>query len=532
MTGREPHREAALRPGDYVLGGILDRHAAERPDKVAFLFANGESWTYAELQQRVRATALGLQQLGVGSSDRVLSWQENGPEAVKLWFALNYIGAVYVPINTAYRGRLLEHVVANSGASLMVANAKFADRLADIGTANLKDVVVTEGSMPPTEGLRRIPGTELFLDAGTPDAGSITAPMPWDTQSVIYTSGTTGPSKGVLSSYMHLYSSAMGFSFLTEDDRALVTTPLFHASGTGGVYRAFVRGGSVALANSFKTDEFWDTVRRTQSTFAGMIGAMAAFLLKRPPEDGDRSHGLRHVTIVPVTEDTLPFAGRFGVDVYSTFNMTEISCPIFTAANPQAAGSSGRVRAGYEARIVDANDIEVPAGGAGELVLRTAQPWTFSHGYLNDAEATAKAWRNGWFHTGDLFRQNEDGEYFFIDRLKDSIRRRGENISSVELEAELLGFAGVREAAAVGVPSEFGEEDVLAVLAPQAGVTLEPQALVDFLLPRVPRYMIPRFIRIVPELPKTPTHKVEKHALRHEGVTADTWERPLPRRGA
>jgi crotonobetaine/carnitine-CoA ligase len=188
-------------------------------------------------------------------------------------------------------------------------------------------------------------------------------------------------------------------------------------------------------------------------------------------------------------------------------------------------GTCGKPRAGVELKLVDANDNEVAPGSIGELILRTDEPWTLSHGYLNNPQATASTWRNGWFHTGDLFYHDSDNNYFFVDRVKDMIRRRGENISSFEVEAELLACPGIKAAAAVAVPGDGGEDEVLAVLSPVAGASLDPVTIITFLQPRLANFMIPRYIRIVDELPLTPTQKVEKHVLRAAGITADTWDR-------
>ena len=176
-------------------------------------------------------------------------------------------------------------------------------------------------------------------------------------------------------------------------------------------------------------------------------------------------------------------------------------------------------------RIVDENDCEVPPGTIGELIIRTDMPWALNHGYHRNPEATAKAWRNGWFHTGDAFRRDENGNFFFVDRMKDAIRRRGENISSFEVEAEVGSHPSVQECAAVAVPSELGEDEVLVAIAPQPGHEIDHEALIEYLIPRMAHFMVPRYIRIVPELPKTPTQKVQKHLIRSQGVTADTWDR-------
>jgi crotonobetaine/carnitine-CoA ligase len=234
---------------------------------------------------------------------------------------------------------------------------------------------------------------------------------------------------------------------------------------------------------------------------------------------------LRQAIMVPLAEDAADFTARFGVDIYTVFNMTEISCPILSEKNPDVPKTCGRVRGGFEARVVDEYDMEVPHGTVGERIVRADEPWTMNHGYNGNPEATARAWRNGWFHTGDAFRRDDAGNFFFVDRIKDAIRRRGENISSFEVEAEIVSHPMVRETAVVGVPSEFGEDEVMAIVAAVPGADLDPLEIISFLSPRLPHFMVPRYIRFMTELPKTPTQKIEKHVLRSEGITKDTWDR-------
>ena len=211
--------------------------------------------------------------------------------------------------------------------------------------------------------------------------------------------------------------------------------------------------------------------------------------------------------------------------MYTIFNMTEISSPIVSEPNPRVRGTCGKVRAGVQVRLVDGNDCEVAQGSVGEMIVRTDRPWAMNSGYYKEPEATARAWRNGWFHTGDAFRQDAEGFFFFVDRIKDAIRRRGENISSFEVEAEILAHPDVREAAAIAVPSPLEEDEVLAVIAPQPGRSIDPVQLIHFLRDRLAYFMIPRYIRVLDELPKTPSSKVLKTELRAQGITADTWDR-------
>ncbi len=244
---------------------------------------------------------------------------------------------------------------------------------------------------------------------------SLGAPIePWHTQSIIYTSGTTGRSKGVLSSYMHSYSamSPDTWTCTRPGDRHLLHMPIFHIGGAFVATTCLCSGSSVAVVRSFKTDTFWQSVRDMKVTVVFLLGAMATFLLKAPPRDNDRDHPLRMVFIVPLGQSGPEFQARFGVDVFTLFNMTEISTPLLSSVNPSKASTCGRPRPGVEVRLVDENDCEVPDGMAGQLIIRTQEPWAMNHGYNNNPQATVDAWRNGWFHTGDVFIRDRDGDSF------------------------------------------------------------------------------------------------------------------------
>jgi crotonobetaine/carnitine-CoA ligase len=511
-------------PNACVTRDLLERNAAQWPELVVLKFATGEQYTCAELLAAVRQQAAGLQALGVQQDEYVLSWLPNGPLAVLTWLALNYLGAVYVPINTAYKGRLLKHVIQNSGARLMIADGRLLQALTDIDTAGLTQVVVAGPERPLLPRLELLPASVL-----TGHAGQLQDPQrslqDWDTQCVIFTSGTTGPSKGVLCSYRHTYTAALEFRHVGPGDCNLVALPMFHIGGLLGINFALIHGGTAAIVERFRTDHFWDTVSTLGVTTVGLLGTMVQFLMQQPPRPGEREHTLRSAVIAPFGADAVAFGKRFGIPVYTEFNMTELSVPLYCGPDPTVPGTCGKPRAGVQLKLVDAHDQEVAQGSIGELILRTDEPWTLSHGYLNDPVATAHTWRNGWFHTGDLFYHDSEHNYFFVDRVKDMMRRRGENISSFEVEAELLACPGVKAAAAVAVPGDGGEDEVLAVLAPAGDATLDPAQVIAFLQPRMANFMIPRYIRIVTELPLTPSQKIEKHVLRAEGLTADTWDR-------
>lgn len=511
---------------ECVLRYLLDRWANERPDQPHVVFADGAEWTFAELRDKVRTKAAGLRAMGIEQGEHVAVWLPNGPDALIAFYAINYIGAVFVPFNTAYRGQLLQHVIANSGARVLLVHPDLVPRLHEIDLGRVERLVVTTGIEVP-EAPRPIQRFDELAGAADETLELARPIEPWDIQSIIYTSGTTGPSKGVLSSYLHMFSNAgpESWPMVDENDRYMCVAPIFHIGGMGPPFVMLARGASVAMIDNFSTEDFWAVAKATQSTVVFLLGVMATFLLKAEPRPDDRDHTVKKAFMVPLTGDAPAFTERFGVDIYTIFNMTEISSPIVSEANPTKIGTCGRVRDGVDVRLVDRNDCEVPIGEIGEMLVRTDRPWAMNSGYNANPEATAEAWRNGWFHTGDAFRRDEDGYFYFVDRVKDAIRRRGENISSFEVEADVCSHPAVREAAAVAVPSEFSEDEVMVIVAPVPGQKLEARQLAEFLIETMPYFMVPRYIRILDELPKTPSAKVMKADLRKEGVTPDTWDR-------
>lgn len=509
-----------------VLGPLLDHWAATTPERIFAMFEDGEQWTWAQTRTKVLATAQALRQLGIKQGDSVGVWLPNGKTMVLVWFATNYLGARYCPINTSFRGNLLAHVISNAGAQVLVCHAGLMDRLHDVDLAQIQTIIVSGDYSGPAPGGRTLLPSSA-LDGDAQSLGPVPEVQPWDIYGIIYTSGTTGPSKGVLASYLQLYASGvLSYGYMGPDDRILVNLPMFHVGGTNSIFTALVRGASFYLVDSFDSRNFWVQIKKYRcTTTSGLIGSMTEFLAKAPPAEGERDNPLSIVTLGPVTPQTVELAERYGFSYLTGFNMTEVSVPLVAELNTRAFGSCGKPRAGIQCRLVDENDIEVPVGQLGELILRSDLPWAMTTGYNGMAEATAKAWRNGWFHTGDVFRKDAQDNYFFVDRAKDAIRRRGENISSLEVEREVLAHPSVQEAGAIPAPNPGGEDDVMVVVALKPGVVIDPAELLQFLIPRMAHFMVPRYVRIVAALPKTPTNKIQKAELRKEGITADTWDR-------
>lgn len=508
---------------DCVFASLLLRWTRERPTAPFANFADGSTWTYAETYRTACVVANSLRALGVRQGDNVLCWLPNGPDMLRLWMGINLLGAVFVPFNVSYRGATLNNVLKLSQARLLIAHAQLVPRLRDVATEALTDVVVVNGEAAPIPAIRMYDATAL--DAASADPVTPERPIrSSDSQTIIFTSGTTGPSKAVLSSYAHLYAQgAEAFDFVTGDDCFMVNLPMFHCGGTIPVGVAMARGGAVTVLDRFKVQDFWSIVRRTNTTVAYVIVGLPQLLLKQPPSEDDRKHTLH--TALMSGEQGAQFRERFGCSFFTLFNMSEVCTPILSERNTVKAKSCGRLRDGIEARLVDEHDNEVPLGVPGELILRTRRPWMLSHGYASNPEATARAWRNGWFHTGDLLRVDKEGDYYFVDRLKDAIRRKGENISSVEVEAAACAFEPVDEAAAVPARSDDGEEEVLLFVTAREDMSISPLALTEHLIRRLPYFMVPRYIRITDVLPKTPTGKVQKAELRSASLVQGSWDR-------
>ena len=502
------------------------------PDKPYLLFED-EQWSYGEAARQAWRTGHALQKIGVGIGDYVSVWIPTGPDVVRAWFGANAVGGVYAPLNLAAKGSYLEHTLKVADAKVLVAHHQLAERLVGIDAPSLEQVVIVGGQPPAGLAWPAVTLDEL-LD-GVPDVRpTLARPIePWDDLSLIYTSGTTGPSKGVRAAHAAFWNYANCFilPYVDENDRYLSALPMFHTAGTGITYSMLRAGGSVALSGGFSASRFWDDVRRFEATITIAIHGMVTFMLDQPVKPDDADNPLKTVYMGPLSRHK-EFAERFGVRIYTAYGMTEVPVPITSALDPDDERSCGVNAAPgqYELRLVDENDLEVPPNTPGELIARHVHPWTINSGYKGMPAATAEAWRNGWFHTGDQFTRDEDGNFFFLDRIKDVIRRRGENISSFEVETEVMSHPLVKDAAAVAVQNpdvaeSAGDEEVKVVVVLEEGAALDPVELTEYLASRMPAYWVPRFIEYLPELPRTESHKLKKADMREAGITEGTWDR-------
>ncbi len=504
--------------GHTDLWSVCRARAGEYPDRVVLDF-DGDLWSWAELVGAAEGLAGGLAAAGVARGDVVCHMSPNHPEAVVAMLALLRLGAVECPVNAGLRGAQLAHVLHHSGARTLIVDSSLADRVAEqLPSAPAVQTVVWRGEPPP--GLTVIDYEDLRRSGHSPPP--FRPPGPGDPMNIIYTSGTTGPAKGaVLPQAFPIEQARIKIEQwgLGADDVMFSALPLYHVNARfSSLGTALVMGGRVALVSRFSASSFWDQVRRSGATEVGVVGAVSSILLRQEPGSADRDHRVRmmHGAAGIPMDRRADFEERFGLRLVTGFAMTETGHFATTSPDdPMRYRASGRPVPQYEVAVVDADDNEVPAGTVGELVVRPRVPGVMMTGYHRQPEATLAAFRNLWFHTGDLATIEADGYIRWVDRAADAIRRRGEMISSTEVERAVCTLGAVAECAAVGVPSELGEWDVKLVVVAEAGQTIDPAALQRHCRATLPDFCQPRYLEILDELPKTATHKVNKHQLRH-----------------
>ena len=551
------------------LWSLCKERTDEHPDRVVLDF-DGGLWTWVELIEAAEALAGGLAASGVAAGDVVGHMSPNHPEAVVTMLALLRLGAVECPVNAGLRGQQLAHVLDHSAARLLIVDNSVADRVAEqlpsapgVQTVVLRSqrqppagvvassadagqpptsVVATSGAHPgqPLIGATAVGSADLSESGDRSLSTGVTVldyadlrgsgrrlppfrpPSPGDPMNIIYTSGTTGPAKGaVLPQAFPIEQARIKIEQwgLTADDVLFSALPLYHVNARFSTLgTALVVDGRVALVSRFSAGTFWDQVRAAGATEVGVVGAVSSILLRQGPGPADRDHNVRmmHGAAGIPMDRRADFEDRFGLRLVTGFAMTETGHFSTTSPDdPMRYRASGRPVPQYEVAVVDADDNEVPPGTVGELVVRPRLPGVMMTGYHRQPEATLAAFRNLWFHTGDLATIESDGYIRWVDRAADAIRRRGEMISSTEVERAVCQFDGVAECAAVGVPSELGEEDVKLAVVPEPGRTIDPAALLRHCRATLPDFCQPRYLEVLQELPKTATHKVNKPQLRH-----------------
>lgn len=517
---------------DRILPFTISRRAQTHGDQVALQDVGGRSCTYREYDEANRRWADALRRQGVQPGQTVLTFFTNSFESLHCWLGLAWLGAIEVPINTQFRAQMLEYLIENSRAELMVTSERFLEQLSEVRPqllSRLRALIVPDltGEVPHL-GTRVIDGGE-FLGAAEP-AADLDGPAHYDVSCMIYTSGTTGPSKGVLVPWaeLHQFPNAAPPGILDESSSYYACLPTFHVGGKSLAYMTALHSSKAVLREVFSLSEFWSDVRSFGCNTTGLIGIMAQLLLTMPEQPDDADNPLTTIQTAPLFPEIEEFERRFGVKTFTGYGMTEIGAPLYVGHDDRVDWRScGRIRPGYELRIVDEHDEELPHGEVGELIVRSDRPWELNSGYWGMPEKTAEAWRNGWFHTGDGFRRDAEGNYYFVDRLKDAMRKGGENISSLEVEGYVREHPSVQEVAAIAAPSDFGhgEDEVKLLVIPKPGENLDEAGLLEFLVPVMPKFMLPRYVELVEELPKTQTLRVRKVELRDDALNARTWDR-------
>ncbi|MGW5075983.1 AMP-binding protein [Rhodococcus sp. NPDC004095] len=501
--------------------------AVERwPDRI-FLKIDGCDVTFAEFDAQVGRLAAGFSEVcGIQAGDRVSVFMRNSLECEHTWFAANRLGAAWVPINTEFRGLSLEHAAKLADARVYVVDSDLHEILTTaLWRAGIDATVITVGDSA-NGGLRL---ADVYLDHAKPAVEV----RPSDVSALLYTSGTTGRSKACMLPHRYFTSQA-GIAIrdfgLVESDVLYCPFPLFHADATAlTTVPALLIGATAAISKRFSASRFWDEVREAGATVFDFMGATLSILGKAEPRPDDADNPVRLAWGVPVPESIEVFEKRFGLTVIELYGSVEANIPItqrFT--DERVPGSCGRVVDEFEIRVTDEFDEEVSVGQTGELLIRPRVPWTTFSGYFGNPEASAEAMRNMWFHSGDLVRVDDAGNVFFVGRKKESIRRRGENISAFEVEEGVREHPQVFDCAAYGVRSELTEEEVKISVVVREGESLTEKEVWDFCYGTMARFQVPRYIELVPELPKTPTGKVEKFKLQERPFNENTREFELP----
>jgi crotonobetaine/carnitine-CoA ligase len=514
-------------PAQRTLPELLTRQAQRHGQRTLFV-AGDTRWSYADALDQARAYGAVLQQAGIRSGDRVALLCSNRIEFLQILLGCAWIGAVTVPINTASKGAQLRHILGNSGARLLVTEADSLpvvlalDQLEGVPLPLETIWVLGQGNSIDT---RCAP----YPAQPGPGRASAAALRPGDTLAILYTSGTTGLSKGVCCPHGQFFwwgahtSTLLG---LVEGDVLLTTLPLFHTNAMNAFFQALMMGATLVVEKRFSASAFWAALVRHQATVTYVLGAMVPILLSKDTTPDDKAHRVR-IALAPGVPPQFhaEFTQRFGLALLDGYGSTESNFVIGADIAEQRPGTMGKVRPGFEARVVDDDDNEVPAGTPGELLLRASEPYAFATGYFGMDDKTVEAWRNLWFHTGDRVVCDADGYFSFMDRLKDAIRRRGENISSFEVEQVLLSHPAVEVAAVFPVKSEMAEDEVMTTIVLRAGATLGEIELMQFCEPRLSYFAVPRYVEFLPQLPATENGKIQKFKLRERGVTPGTWDR-------
>ena len=517
---------------EQVAAKILARQA-ETIGARTFVAFGDRSVTYGEANARANRVANAFRTRGVKQGMRVGILLENRLEYLDLWFGLSKIGAIQVPINTAYKSPQILHVLRRAPVPFVVVEASLAgELLAVIDQMPGVQALIVVGSTVAFGG-RREPKVLSYTDCieavgaeeprGAEIAGS-------DIGVVMNTSGTTGPSKGVQLSHAQQYILGRNIALdlgLTGRDVYYNCFPLFHNTAQAMItLPVLLTGAKMVLTEKFSAKRFWPDVREHGCTVFYYIGEILRILLKSTSAEDGRGTRLRAGWGIGASpRDFIEFQQRHGVTLYSGYGSTEANVPVYLPHENPDPASVGRALRGFEVRIANEHDEPLPVGRMGEILVRSAEPCAIMLGYDGDPQATLAAWRDLWFHTGDAGYLDASGNLYFMGRVRDVMRVRGESVSAFEVEEAIAEVSGVLEVAAIGVPCELGGDDIKIVVVAGPGARPDAAALIAHAQSRLPRFAIPRYVEFVAALPKTETNKVRKNVLREQPLGPSTWDR-------
>lgn len=508
-----------------TLPALLKNRAARNGDSPLFS-DRSTTWTARDAIDVASRRAGALAAYGIQKGDRVAILCGNRIEFMESVLGCAWLGAVAVPINTASRGMQLQHILQNSSARLLIAESNLVDNVTSLDSGDLAlETIWVIGEQESTSA--GSPFAQVALPArGEPvEAATLTDGDPFV---ILYTSGTSGLSKGVVCPHAQFYwwGTHTGSDLEVRPGDVLYTClPLFHTNALNSFFQALMHDAELIVERRFSASGFFDSLIATRATVTYVLGAMVPILLSRMPSSKEREHCVRVALapgVPPQFQET--FTQRCGMGLIDGYGSTETNSVIGGKLDTRRQGYMGKLAAGFDARVVDANDQSVADGEPGELILRADQPYAFASGYFGMPEKTVEAWRNLWFHTGDRVVRSKDGYFRFVDRLKDAIRRRGENISSFEVEQVLLSHPAVELAAVFAVQSSLAEDEVMAAIVLREGCTLGPLELIQFCEPRLPYFAVPRYLDFRSDLPRTENGKIMKYRLRETGITSTTWD--------
>jgi crotonobetaine/carnitine-CoA ligase len=517
---------------ENVIGKLVRRKAVSQKDRV-FLHFKDTTITYQQLDETSNRFANGFKALGITRNDKIAIMMRNHPGFLYAWFGAAKLGAVEVPINTAYKGDLLKHIVNNSDSRILIIDGDMLDRLIlikeDLG--KLEQVICRGEIVEEVSKSLPVPilALERFFEYASDPVKVDVSPK--DPAAIIYTSGTTGVSKGAVcphNFFLHQAKLVGELRDLNSEDVLYTFLPLFHINAqVFTVLTALLGDAQVVLSDRFSASAFWDEIRKCGATQFNYLGAVMTILAKQEPKENDHDNPVRIAFGAACPPDVMKqVEERFGLVCLEGFGMTETGIVVHDDMHARRTGSCGRVLGEYyEVQLVDDDDMEVGVGDVGEIVVRPKKPFIVMTEYYRMPDKTLEAFRNLWFHTGDYAKKDEDGYFYFVDRKKDAIRRRGENISSFEVEKVINTHPQVLECAVFAVPSELGEDEVKANVVLKENQTLPFERLIEFCSEKMAHFAVPRYVEFVTDLPKTPTNRIEKYRLRELGITENTWDR-------